>query len=73
MKETGIKPRSPTFQADSLSAEQQGKLKNTGVGSLSLLQQIVQKKKNLFLFPAIVNHGLACPQQQDREITNRKL
>ena len=36
----GIKPRSPTFQADSLPAEPQGKPKNTGVGSLSLFQQI---------------------------------
>ena len=34
----GIKPRSPTLQADSLPAEEQGKPKNTGVGSLSLLQ-----------------------------------
>ena len=32
--------RSPTLQADSLSAESQGKPKNTGVGSLSLLQGI---------------------------------
>ena len=38
---TGIKPRSPTLQADSLPAEPQGKPKNTGVGSVSLLQQIV--------------------------------
>ena len=29
----GIKPRSPTLQADSLPAEPQGKPKNTGVGS----------------------------------------
>ena len=36
----GIKPRSPTLQADSLRAEPQGKPKNTGVGSLSLLQGI---------------------------------
>ena len=36
----GIKPRSPTLQADSLSAEPQGQPKNTGVGSLSLLQWI---------------------------------
>ena len=35
-----IEPRSPTFQADSLPAELQEKPKNTGVGSLSLLQQI---------------------------------
>ena len=33
----GIKPRSPSLQADSLPAEPQGKPKNTGVGSLSLL------------------------------------
>ena len=33
-------PRSPALQADSLPAESQGKSKNTGVGSLSLLQQI---------------------------------
>ena len=33
-------PRSPAFQEDSLPAEPQGKPKNTGVGSLSLLQWI---------------------------------
>ena len=36
----GIELRSPTLQADSLPAEPQGKPKNTGVGSLSLLQWI---------------------------------
>jgi len=36
----GIEPRSPTLQADSLPAQPQGKSKNTGVGSLALLQQI---------------------------------
>ena len=36
----GIEPRSPTLQAESLPAETQGKPKNTGMGSLSLLQQI---------------------------------
>ena len=35
-----IEPRSPTLQADSLPAEPQAKPKNTGVGSLSLLQWI---------------------------------
>ena len=35
-----IKPRSPALQVDSLPAEPQGKPKNTGVGSLSLLQRI---------------------------------
>ena len=37
----GIEPRSPTLQADSLPAKSlQGKPNNTGVSSLSLLQQI---------------------------------
>ena len=36
----GIEPRSPALQVDSLSAEPPGKPKNTGVGSLSLLQGI---------------------------------
>ena len=34
----GIEPRSPTSQADSLPAEPPGKPKNTGEGSLFLLQ-----------------------------------
>ena len=36
----GIEPRSPTLQVDSLPAEPQGKPKNNGVGSQSLLQGI---------------------------------
>ena len=36
----GIKPRSPSLQADSLPAEPQGKPRNTRVGSLSILYQI---------------------------------
>ena len=36
----GIEPRYPAMQADSLPAELQGKPKNTGMDSLSLLQQI---------------------------------
>ena len=40
LPDPGIEPRSPTFQADSLPAEPQGKPKNTGVGSLSFLQGI---------------------------------
>ena len=35
-----IEPKSPALQVDSLPAEPQGKPKNTGMGSLSLLQQI---------------------------------
>ena len=36
----GIKPRSPTLQADFLPTEPPGKPKNTEVGSLSFLQRI---------------------------------
>ena len=36
----GIKPRSSTMQADSLSSEPSGKLNNTRVDNLSLLQGI---------------------------------
>ena len=35
-----IEPRSPSLQADSLPTEPQGKPKNTGVGSVSLLQRL---------------------------------
>ena len=35
----GMKSRSPTMQANSLPAKPQGKPINTGMGSLSLLQQ----------------------------------
>ena len=47
----GIEPRSPALQADSLPAEPQGKPKNTGVGSLSLLQGIflIQESNRGFL------------------------
>ena len=37
---SGIEPRSPTLQGDSLPVEIQGKPKNIEVGSLSLLQGI---------------------------------
>ena len=36
----GIKPRTPALQADSLPGEPQGKPKNIGMGTISLLQQI---------------------------------
>ena len=42
----GIEPRSPALQADSLSSEPPGKPKNTGVGSLSLLQGIFLTKES---------------------------
>ena len=37
---SGIEPKSPTLQADSLPAESPERPKNTGVGSLSLLQGV---------------------------------
>ena len=39
-----IEPRSPALQADSLPAEPQGKFKNTGAGSLSLLSRSSQPR-----------------------------
>ena len=36
----GIEPRSPRLQADSSPAEPPGKPQNTGVGNLSILQQV---------------------------------
>ena len=41
-----IEPRSPALQEDSLPAEPRGKPKNTGVGSLSLLQGIFQTQES---------------------------
>ena len=40
LRNPGIEPRSSTLQADSLPSQPPGKPKNTGVGSLSLLQGI---------------------------------
>ena len=42
----GIEPRSPALQVDSLPAEPQEKPKNTGLGSLSLLQWIFQTQES---------------------------
>ena len=42
----GIKPWSPTLQADSLPSEPPGKPMNTGVGSLSLLQGFFQTQES---------------------------
>ena len=48
----GIEPRSPALWADSLPSEPPGKPKNTGVGSLSLLQGILLTQE--------FNRGLLC-------------
>ena len=48
----GIKLRSPALQADSLPKESPGKPKNTGVGSLSLLQGLfLTQESNWGLLP----------------------
>ena len=49
----GIKPRPPALQADSLPAEPQGKPKDTGVGSLSLLQRIFPTQESNWGLPAL--------------------
>ena len=49
----GTEPRSLTLQANSLPAEPQGEPKNTGMGSLSLLQRIFltqESNQGLLLF-----------------------
>ena len=54
----GTEPRSPTLQVDSLPAEPQGKPKNTGVGSLSLLQWLFltqESNQGLLLFRQILH------------------
>ena len=47
----GVEPRSPTLQADSLLSEPSGKLKDTGVGSHSLLQGNLPNSANEPRFP----------------------
>ena len=54
-----IKPRSPTLQVDSLSAEPQGKPKNTEVGNLSHLQ---------WIFPTQESNWTPLPMQKTYEM-----
>ena len=59
----GIEPRSPALQEDSLPAEPPGKPKNTGVGSLSLLQQIFltqELNRHLLHYRWILYQMFAC-------------
>ena len=46
LPDSGIESRSPALHTDSLSAKPQGKPKNTGVGSPSLIQQIFSTQKS---------------------------
>ena len=60
----GIKPMSPTLQADSLLAEPQGKSKNIGVGSLSLLEGIFPaQESNYWGSPALLADSLLAEPQ----------
>ena len=62
----GIKPRSSALQAASLPAEPQGKPKNTGVGSLSLLQPIFLNKESQCRRPWFNSQVGKCPPRRDR-------
>ena len=55
--------RSPTLQAESLPAEPQGKPKNTGVGSLSLLQGIFPTQESNRGPPALQADSLPAEPQ----------
>ena len=59
----GIKPRSAALQVDYLPAEPPGKPKNTGVGSLSLLQRIfpTQEPNQGLLHCRQILHQLSYP------------
>ena len=58
----GVEPRSPTLWVDSLPSEPPGKPKNTGVGSLSLLQGIfpTQELNQGFLHCRRILYQLRC-------------
>ena len=51
-----MEPGSPALQADSLPAEPQGKPKSTGVGSLSLLQQIFPTQESNWNLKILYSH-----------------
>ena len=59
----GIEPRSPALQADSLPTEPPGKPKNTGAGSLSLLQWIFPTQRSN---PGLL-HGRQIPYRLSRQ------
>ena len=65
----GIKPRSAALQADSLPSEPPGKPKNTGVGSLSLLQENFPTKELNRASPALQADSL--PAELPRKPRNK--
>ena len=67
----GIELRSPSLQADSLPSEPPGKPKNTGVGSLSLLQGIFpiqEYNRNLLHFRRILADSLPAELQGETRV-----
>ena len=68
----GIEPRSPAFQADSLLSEPPEKLKNTGVGSLSLLQGDLLDPGNELDSPAMQADSLPAQLPGKPEKLNRE-
>ena len=70
----GIEPRSPTLQVGSLPAEPQGKPVNTGVVSLSLLQQVflTQKLNRGLLHCRRILHQLSYKEMTHYLITSLK-
>ena len=77
----GIKPKAPTLQAYFLLAESPGKPKNTGVGSLSLLQGIFstqESNRGLLHCRQIISKQLViiqnrCLRQNRRTLLNKYL
>ena len=63
LPDPGTEPRSPVLQEDSLPAEPQGKPKDTGVHSLSLLQWIFLTQE--------LNRGLLHCRQILYQLTNQ--
>ena len=67
----GIKPRSPPLQVDYLPAEPPGKPKNTGVGSLSLLQRIfLTQELNWDSLPTKLS-GKLLERTRDKDAANK--
>ena len=59
---SGVEPMSPTLRVESLPSEPPGKPKNTGVGSLSLFQQIflTQELNQGLLYCRQILYQLSC-------------
>ena len=74
LPDPGIEPRSPALQADSLPSEPPGKPKNTGVGTLFLLQWIflTQESKRGLLHCRQILYGLSYQGRIVSHLATRK-